>query len=346
MSAWESTIQTPGPPDRPNLSVIVPVFNEAENVERLLDEIHDVLRPTGLRYETVFVDDGSTDGTADRLKERTRSDPALVVVRLRKNFGQTAALSAGFDYARGDLIVTMDGDRQNDPADIPRLLEKLREGYDIVSGWRVHRKDPWLTRRIPSRIANGLISLITGVRLHDYGCSLKIFRGDVIRQIRLYGEMHRFIPAIASWIGVSVAELPVNHRPRTAGRSKYGLSRTVRVILDLLTVKFLLSYATRPIQIFGLIGLISLGIGAGTGIYLSIMRLVFLESIANRPLLLFAVLLVTTGFQFVTIGLLAEMISRTYHESQKKAIYVVKEIAGFDGGGSAGETAEGGRPIG
>ena len=346
MSALESTIQAPGTHERPNLSVIIPVFNEADNVERLLDEIHDVLRPTGLKYEVVFVDDGSTDRTADRLKERVRSDPALVVIRLRKNFGQTAALSAGFDHARGDLIVTMDGDRQNDPADIPRLLDKLREGFDIVSGWRVHRKDPWLTRRIPSRIANGLISLITGVHLHDYGCSLKIFRGDVIRQIRLYGEMHRFIPAIASWIGVSVAELPVNHRPRTAGRSKYGLSRTVRVILDLLTVKFLLSYATRPIQIFGLIGLISLGIGAGIGVYLSVLRLVFLESIANRPLLLFAVLLVMTGFQFVTMGLLAEMISRTYHESQEKPIYVVKEIAAFDSSGSAGETAGGGRPIG
>ncbi|MBI3392168.1 MAG: glycosyltransferase family 2 protein, partial [Nitrospirae bacterium] len=223
------------------LSVVVPFYNERENAGGAIDEVHAALGSTGIRYEIVAVDDGSRDGTGELLRDRQKGDPRLVVVRLRKNFGQTAALSAGFDHAAGDVIVTMDGDRQNDPADIPRLLAKLDEGYDIVSGWRVHRKDPFFTRRLPSRIANGLISLITRVHLHDYGCSLKAFRGDVVRQIRLYGEMHRFIPAVASWVGVSVAELPVNHRPRTAGRSKYGLSRTVRVILDLLTVKFLLS---------------------------------------------------------------------------------------------------------
>lgn len=311
---------------RPYLSVVIPFYNERDNAKDVLEEVAAALGPTGISYEIIAVDDGSGDGTGDVLRQCAGRDDRLVAILLRKNFGQTAALSAGIDHAVGSVIVTMDGDRQNDPADIPRLLKKLDEGYDIVSGWRVERKDPFLTRRLPSRIANGMISLITRVHLHDYGCSLKAFRGDVIRQTRLYGEMHRFIPAVASWVGVSVAELPVNHRPRTAGRSKYGLSRTVRVILDLLTVKFLLSYATRPIQIFGLIGLVFLGAGSATGLYLSFMRLFMDEPIGNRPLLLLAVLLVLVGIQLITMGLLAEMVSRTYHESQNKPIYVVKEI--------------------
>lgn len=312
--------------DRPYLSVVIPFYNERDNAKAVLEEVSAALAPGGVSYEIIAVDDGSRDGTGDVLRQCAGRDDRLVAVILRKNFGQTAALSAGIDHAVGSVIVTMDGDRQNDPADIPRLLKKLDEGYDIVSGWRVERKDPFLTRRLPSRIANSLISLITRVHLHDYGCSLKAFRGDVIRQTRLYGEMHRFIPAVASWVGVSVAELPVNHRPRTAGRSKYGLSRTVRVILDLLTVKFLLSYATRPIQIFGLIGLVFLGAGLATGLYLSFLRLFMDEPIGNRPLLLLAVLLVLVGIQLITMGLLAEMVSRTYHESQNKPIYVVKEI--------------------
>jgi glycosyltransferase involved in cell wall biosynthesis len=312
--------------NRPYLSVVIPFYNERDNAKAVLEEVSAALGPGGVSYEIIAVDDGSRDGTGDVLRQCAGRDDRLVAIILRKNFGQTAALSAGIDHAVGSVIVTMDGDRQNDPADIPRLLKKLDEGYDIVSGWRVERKDPFLTRRLPSRIANSLISLITGVHLHDYGCSLKAFRGDVIRQTRLYGEMHRFIPAVASWVGVSVAELPVNHRPRTAGRSKYGLSRTVRVILDLLTVKFLLSYATRPIQIFGLIGLVFLGAGSATGLYLSFLRLFMDEPIGNRPLLLLAVLLVLVGIQLITMGLLAEMVSRTYHESQNKPIYVVKEI--------------------
>ncbi len=325
--------------DAPFLSIVIPFYNERENALPLIDEVHAVLASRPMTYEIVAVDDGSSDGTTDRLRERAGGDARLVVVVLRKNFGQTAALSAGFDHARGEVIVTMDGDRQNDPADIPRLIEKLSEGYDIVSGWRVDRKDPWLTRRLPSRIANALISLTTRVHLHDYGCSLKAFRGDVIRLIRLYGEMHRFIPAVASWVGVTVAELPVNHRPRVAGRSKYGLSRTVRVILDLLTVKFLLSYATRPIQIFGLIGLAALAAGMGFGAYLSFLRLVVDEPIGNRPLLLLSILLVMAGIQFITMGLLGEMISRTYHEAQGKPIYVIKEVLGRRSGASLPEEA-------
>jgi glycosyltransferase involved in cell wall biosynthesis len=308
------------------MSVVIPVFNEEKNVRPLYQQVLHSMERLVAPFEIIFVDDGSTDGTFETLQELYRQDNRLKVIRFRKNFGQTAALSAGFDLAKGDVIITLDGDLQNDPEDIPLLIKKIEEGYDIVSGWRHKRKDPLFSRRIPSLIANKLISLITKVKLHDYGCSLKAFRKEVIRNIRLYGEMHRFIPAVASWIGVSVAEVRVNHRTREHGRSKYGISRTVRVILDLITVKFLLSYSTRPIQIFGLLGLISGGVGALILGYLAFIRLIMQEAIGGRPLILLGVLLFFIGVQFVTMGLLGEIQARTYHESQNKPIYVVKEI--------------------
>lgn len=308
------------------MSVVIPVFNEERSITPLYHQILTSMERLGASFEIIFVDDGSTDNTFRILEDLHKKDNRLKVLRFRKNFGQTAALSAGFDYSKGDIIITLDGDLQNDPEDIPLLVDKLREGYDIVSGWRYKRKDPFLSRRLPSMIANKLISLITNVKLHDYGCSLKAFKGDVIKNIRLYGEMHRFIPAVASWIGVSVAEVKVNHRPREQGRSKYGISRTIKVILDLITVKFLLSYSTRPIQIFGLIGVLSGGLGAFILGYLAYIRLILNEPIGGRPLLLLGVLLFFIGIQFVTMGLLGEMMARTYHESQNKPIYVVKEI--------------------
>jgi len=308
------------------MSVVIPVFNEESNITPLYHQLINSMERLGASFEIIFVDDGSTDNTFRILQELHQKDKRLKVLRFRKNFGQTAALSAGFDYSKGDIIITLDGDLQNDPEDIPLLVDKLKEGYDIVSGWRYRRKDPFLSRRLPSMIANKLISLITNVKLHDYGCSLKAFRSDVIKNIRLYGEMHRFIPAIASWIGVSLAEVKVNHRPRGQGESKYGISRTVRVVLDLITVKFLLSYSTRPIQIFGLLGIVAGGLGIAILGYLGFVRLVMEEAIGGRPLLLLGVLLLFIGIQFVTMGLLGEIQARTYHESQNKPIYVIKEV--------------------
>ncbi len=309
------------------LSIVIPVYNERENLTPLYREINESLEDFEKKYEIIFVDDGSEDGSFSLLKEIHEKDPKVKIIRLRRNFGQTAALSAGFDYAKGKIIVTLDGDLQNDPHDIPSLIKKLEEGYDIVSGWRYKRRDNFFTRRLPSRIANWLISLITNVKLHDYGCTLKAFRKEVIKSIRLYGEMHRFIPAIASSIGVKISEVKVNHRSRKAGKSKYGISRTIRVVLDLITVKFLLSYSTRPLQVFGLIGLLSGLIGTAIGLYLSYQRLILKTTgLTNRPLLLLAILLIFIGVQFITMGLLAEMISRTYHESVNKKIYTVREI--------------------
>jgi glycosyltransferase involved in cell wall biosynthesis len=253
-------------------------------------------------------------------------DEHLVVVRFRRNFGQTAAFSAGFDRARGGVIITIDADLQNDPADIPRLMDALQEGYDVVSGWRKDRKDPFLSRRLPSIMANWLISTVTGVKLHDYGCSLKAYRCHVVKNIRLYGEMHRFIPALASWMGIGVTEIPVKHFGRQYGKSKYGISRTIRVILDLLTVRFLLSFMARPMQLFGLVGLGCFGVGALIGIYLTFLKLAYGVSLSNRPLLLFAVLMLVTGIQLLTMGLLGELVIRTYHESQNKPVYVIREV--------------------
>jgi glycosyltransferase involved in cell wall biosynthesis len=311
--------------ERPGISVVVPLYNEVDNVEDLHRQVTAALEPTGRTFELVLVDDGSTDGTQERLLELEARDARVRAVVLRRNFGQTAAFSAGFDRSRGDVVVTSDGDLQNDPADIPALVEKLeKDDLDMVCGWRRKRQDP-LSKRIPSFFANRLISWATGVRLHDYGCSLKAMRGEVARGIRLYGEMHRFIPAVASWMGVSLAELPVNHRPRTRGRSKYGLGRTVRVLLDLFTVRFLHSYGTRPAHLFGLVGLLFGSLGSAILAYLAVLKLVFDEAIGGRPLLLLGALLFLTGVILVSFGLLGELLVRTWHESQGKPIYVEKE---------------------
>ncbi len=311
----------------PELSVVIPVLNEQDSLVALHRELTDTLAAWGRSYELLMVDDGSRDDSFGILRSLQTRDPRLRVIRFRRNFGQTAAFSAGFAHARGRYIVTSDADLQNDPRDIPSLVQMLEEGgYDIVCGWRRDRKDPFLSRRVPSMIANRLISSATGVKLHDYGCSLKAFRAEVVKPLKLYGEMHRFLPAIASEQGVRIAEVVVNHRPRRHGTSKYGISRTVRVILDLLTVKFMLSYSTRPLQIFGLLGF---GMGAlGTLItaYLAYVRLTGQQSIGNRPMLFFGGLLLITGIQLVTLGLLAEVQARTYHESQNKPIYVIREI--------------------
>ena len=311
------------------LSVVIPIQNEAPGLEALHRELTEVLAAWGRSYEVIVVDDGSTDDGFEVLCRLQALDSHLRVIRFRRNFGQTAAFSAGFAQARGRLIVTSDGDLQNDPRDIPTMVQKLEEGHlDIVCGWRKARKDAFLSRLLPSMVANRLISWATGVRLHDYGCSLKVFRAEVVKPLKLYGEMHRFIPAIASEQGVTIAEVPVNHRARQHGVSKYGISRTVRVILDLLTVKFFLSYSTRPLQIFGLIGLGMAIPGAIITGWLAFVRIIGAESIANRPILLFGILLVFTGVQLITLGLLAELQARTYHESQDKPIYAIREIRG------------------
>jgi glycosyltransferase involved in cell wall biosynthesis len=312
--------------DQRELSVVIPVYNEETNIEPLYRGLKEVLEGVGLSYEIVVVDDGSTDGSFEVLRELHRGDQALKVIRLRRNFGQAAAFAAGFDRAVGETVVSMDADLQFDPADIRKLLDKIAEGYDIVSGWRVDRQEAFLTRRLPSMAANWLISRITGVKLHDYGCSLKAYRSEVIRNVQLYGELHRFIPALASSIGVRLAEVPVSHYPRRSGKSKYDLSRTLTVILDLLTVKFLLSYATRPMQVFGLLGIFSFAVGTVIAAYLSFIRLFLGSPIANRPLLLLSILLIFVGVQLVTMGLLGELTIRTYHEAQGKKIYVIREM--------------------
>jgi len=311
----------------PELSIVIPVRNESPNIKPLYDELTATLLRGGRSYEIIVIDDGSTDDTFEQLAALQLRDPHLRVIRFRRNFGQTAAFAAGFEFARGRLVVTADGDRQNDPADIARMLTHIDEGYDVVCGWRKNRKDALIMRRLPSMIANKLISWATGVELHDYGCSLKVFRAEVVKPLRLYGEMHRFLPAIASQVGVRIKEVVVNHRPRTAGASKYGLSRTIRVVLDLVTVKFLLSYSTRPLQIFGLLGLATGALGALIIGYLGYVRLIALQPIADRaPLLMFGVLLLFIGVQLVTFGLLAELLARTYYESQNKPVYVIREI--------------------
>ncbi len=309
-----------------DLSVVVPVYNEEESLVPLIQEVSSVLQPLGRDFELIIVDDGSTDGTYPILSRLHKNEPWIKVIRLKRNFGQTAAVAAGLAYARGEVIVAMDGDGQNDPRDIPPLLNKLEEGFDLVSGWRFPRQDPFWSRRLPSRIANGLISWMTQVKLHDYGCTLKALRCEVAKDLKLYGEMHRFIPAIAYERGARIAEIKVRHRSRQWGKSKYGLARTSRVVLDLLTVKFLLSYATRPMHMFGVVGLLSGGVGFLIGIYLTVQKIFYGLEIGGRPLLLLAVLLILIGVQFITMGLLGEMLARTYHESQNKPIYAIKEI--------------------
>ena len=309
-----------------DLSIVIPLYNEEENVEQLYTQLKAALEGIGREYEIIIVDDGSTDGSFDILKRLHEGDERLKVIRFRRNFGQTAAFAAGFDRSQGEVVITLDADLQNDPADIPLLLEKIEEGYDVVSGWRLHRKDPFLTRRLPSMIANWFISQVTGVHLHDYGCSLKAYRREVVKNVQLYGELHRFIPAIASWMGVSVAEVPVRHYSRRFGKSKYGLSRTARVMLDLLTVRFLLSYSTRPIHIFGGLGLISFVGGIGLGGYLSFVKFALGQKIGDRPLLLLAILLMVMGVQLISMGLLGELVVRTYYEALDKPTYAVREV--------------------
>jgi glycosyltransferase involved in cell wall biosynthesis len=309
-----------------DLSVVVPVRDEADNLGELHRELAAALRATGLSYEILFVDDGSRDGSFDRLRKIAERDSSVVTIKLTRNYGQTAALAAGLAESVGEDVVLIDGDRQNDPADIARLLEKRREGFDLVAGWRVERHDPLLLRRLPSHVANWFIGLITGVRLHDYGCTLKLLRGDLARGLRLYGEMHRFIPALIDDMGGRVAEIAVNHRPRVAGVSKYGISRTVRVILDLVTVKFLSSYSTRPIHIFGVMGLVSTVIGLAIVGVLGFERIYLGHPIGDRPIVLLGILLTIMGMQFITMGLLGELLVRTYHESQGKPVYRVDTI--------------------
>ncbi len=313
------------------LSIVIPLLNEEENIPILYEELIEVLEVQGDRYELIFIDDGSTDRSLHLLRELQAKDEHVVVVSFRRNFGQTAAMAAGFDYARGDVIITMDADLQNDPKDIPLLLEQIKVGNDVVTGWRHDRKDTFINRRLPSILANKLISKTTGVNLHDYGCTLKAFHRDVIKNVKLYGEMHRFIPAIASGMGISFTEVKVNHRPRRFGASKYGISRTIRVILDLMTVKFLLSYATRPIQVFGLMGILSGGLGFLIALVMTFQRQFLGVPLSDRPLLFLAVLLIFIGIQFISLGLIAELQARTYHESQNKPVYHVKTVYCGDG---------------
>jgi glycosyltransferase involved in cell wall biosynthesis len=310
---------------KPDLSIVVPLYNEVENVRPLHSALSGALRRLDRTYEILYVDDGSTDGSFELLADLRQRDDRVVVVRLARNYGQTAALAAGFDRAAGEIIVALDADLQNDPADIAPMLAKLDEGYDLVAGWRLPRQDPLVSRRIPSVIANHLIGWITGVRLHDYGCTLKVMRRDVVSGLRLYGEMHRFIPALASDLGARIGEVIVHHQPRRAGVSKYGLSRTIRVLLDLITVKFLSSYSTRPIQVFGVIGLVCGTVGLVITSVLGFERVFLGTPLANRPLVWLGILLTLMGLQFITMGLLGELLVRTYHESQNKPVYRLAE---------------------
>lgn len=313
------------------ISIIVPVYNERDNLEPFLKSLAEAMEPTGEEYEVILVDDGSTDGSSAFMETLPARDPRIMVVQFRRNFGQTAAMAAGFDHASGGIFIPMDADMQNDPQDIPKILAKLREGYDVISCWRQKRQDKWLTRRLPSKLANALISGIGGVKLHDYGCTLKGYRSEVVQHIRLYGEMHRFIPVYASWAGAKVAEIPVRHHARLSGSSKYGLNRTFKVILDLITVKMLGSYSTKPMYFFGGIGLVA----CAAGIFFALWTLYdkFLAGVKahNNPFLLLAVFLFLLGVQFVLMGLVAELVIRTYYESQGKVPYIVRRVFAADG---------------
>jgi glycosyltransferase involved in cell wall biosynthesis len=309
------------------ISLIVPLYNEEENIRELITDITTSMEHSGLEYELILVDDGSTDATFSILEKEHKNYTHLKLIQLRRNFGQTSAMAAGFDLASGDVVIPLDGDLQNDPNDIPRLVAKLEEGYDVVSGWRKDRKDKFITRKIPSWTANFLISKITGVPLHDYGCTLKAYRSEVVKHTQLYGEMHRFIPALAKWAGANVTEIVVNHRPRIYGKTKYGLSRTIKVILDLITVKFLGSFSTKPIHIFGGLGLMSL-----LGAFICTFFVLYLKyshhnfSMNRNPLLIVGAVLGMASVQFLLMGLIAEMLARTYHESQKKPTYIIRTI--------------------
>ena len=307
------------------ISVVIPAYNEEENIPILYEKLKKVLENLGEDYEIIFVDDGSTDRTYEILKEIAQKDKKVKVIRFRRNFGQTAAMYAGFEHAKGDIIITMDADLQNDPEDIPRLLEKMKEGYDIVSGWRKDRKDPFLSRKLPSMIANWIISKVTGVHLHDYGCTLKAYKADIAKNYRLYGDMHRFLPALAKRFGAKITEIPVKHHPRLYGKSKYGIGRTIRVILDIFLVKFLNEYITRPLYVFGGIGLTLFGVGFLIELYLTVLKIFFGQDIGHRPLLILGVLLILSGIQLISTGIIAELIVRTYYESKGEKPYIIQE---------------------
>jgi glycosyltransferase involved in cell wall biosynthesis len=310
------------------LSVVVPIYNEYDSLPKLVEALTQVLTDLHRPYEIICVDDGSTDGSATQLRQLVGITPLLRAILLRRNYGQTAAMAAGFDYARGNIIVTMDGDLQNDPVDIPRLLDRLDDGFDLVSGWRKHRQDNPLTRLLPSKMANWLIARVTGVKLHDYGCSLKAYRGEVVRDMNLYGELHRFLPALAFIEGARITEIPVTHHPRRFGISKYGLGRSLRVVMDLLTVYFMKKFLTQPMHIFGMLGLVSMLSGIGIGFYLALVKFLGNQDIGDRPLLFLAIVLFISGIQLFSVGLLAELMMRTYHESQRRPIYRVREVLG------------------
>ena len=308
------------------LTVVIPVYNERENISYLYENLNKVLPTLDKDYEVILIDDGSTDGTFNELVKIHEQNSNYKIVKFRKNFGQTPAMSAGFDYANGEIIITLDADLQNDPQDIPLLIEKMNEGYDIVSGWRINRQDKAVSRKLPSKIANWLIAKLTGVRIHDYGCTLKAYSRDVVKNIELYGEMHRYIPAVASWMGISVAEVPVHHHSRKFGKSKYGISRTIRVILDIIILKYLLTYSQKPIQIFGLIGLFTGAVGGIITLYLIVMRLFFNEALSSRPLFTLSIFMIFIGVQLITMGILGELLMRTYHEASGKPTYAIKQI--------------------
>jgi len=310
----------------PEISIVVPIYNEEPNLQVLIESILDAMRPMGRSFELILIDDGSTDGSQEALRVMKADSSELRAIFLRRNFGQSAAMTAGFDYARGEIVITMDGDLQNDPRDIPRIIGKLEEGYDLVSGWRKDRQDPFFSKRLPSMLANWLIRTATGVKLHDYGCSLKAYRDDVAKHLLLYGELHRFIPVLASLYGSRITEVVVTHHPRRMGKSKYGIGRTYRVLLDLLLILFFQKFATRTLQFFGLNGGILFGIGFVIELYLTWVKLWRGEDIGGRPLLLLGALLIITGIVLAGLGLLGELVVRTYYESSGKRVYAVREV--------------------
>ncbi len=314
------------PEKKIDISIVVPVYNEEESIEHLYSNLSSVLEKLNRTYEVILVDDGSKDGSFKKLEVVHEKNSSFKIIRFRRNFGQTQAMRAGFDHAKGDIIITLDADLQNDPADIPLILEKIDEGYDIVSGWRKDRKDKLLSRRLPSVLANRLISRMFNVKLHDYGCTLKAYKKDILDNIELYGEMHRYIPAVASWMGVRIAEVPVNHHPRKFGKAKYGISRTFRVILDIITIKFLLTYSKKPMQIFGFVGVAASLIGMGLTIWLIVQRVFFNIALSARPLFILSIFIFLGGIQFITMGLLGEIMMRTYHEGTGKPTYVIRNI--------------------
>ncbi|MCY4055258.1 MAG: glycosyltransferase family 2 protein [Cyanobacteria bacterium MAG CAR4_bin_6] len=326
---------------QPGVSVVIPLYNEADGLELLLEQLLEVMRPMGEPFELVLIDDGSTDGTDERLQQLARDTPELVAVLLRRNYGQTPAMAAGFDVSRGRVIVTMDGDLQNDPDDIPRIVNRLREGYDLVSGWRHQRQDKELSRKLPSKLANRLIGKVTGVRLHDYGCSLKAYRRELVEDMNLYGELHRFLPALASIEGARIDEIKVSHRARQFGQSKYGIDRTFRVLMDLLTIWFLQRFLTQPMHVFGFAGLLAIITSVLMSFYLLLVKLAG-NDIGARPLLLLSVVLGLAGVQMFCLGLLGEMLMRTYHESQNRSIYRIRQVLRGGGPGAVAGAGEDG----